>query len=210
MVAPPAANLIPPWSPEDGRTPAEVAQHEKYREVLQRATEAAETAATDPRCQAARDRMFEALRSKQKPEAIAAANQEHARVLREVIAERLQALQKAAKDPVEIELMNLVAEVRSSDEEQNEEQAADFDRKWLEIGRHLGQLPLGGDKPLPGESRYSARHGLAVQSGLAVELHWMQLESAGDSAPVIADWLLRQNCIDLRYEFFGPDDEFID
>lgn len=200
LVPLPRANLIPPWSQEDRRSAQERAQHEKFRGVLQRAVDASRNAFSDPRCITARNRVFEKVRGKNEEE-INVANQECTRILREVLAEKLEAMRKNASDPQEIELINLYVAIHSADPRD----FAAVDQNWLEIGRRLGQLTMQGDEPAPGESRFSARHGVVQQRGDALELDWVQLESAEYSAPAIADWLIGQKCLDVRYEFISAE-----
>lgn len=102
----------------------------------------------------------------------------------------LQSRQPAVETPADLENLDDFPDVF------NQETGA-----WQrEMGALMGQLPLDGDAPLPGELRYSVQYGFVQQGGLLLTFAG-SFEQIAAGLPAFANWLCNQGCIDVTYGF---------
>ncbi|MBC8356166.1 MAG: hypothetical protein H8E66_29670 [Planctomycetes bacterium] len=73
-------------------------------------------------------------------------------------------------------------------------------RSWqIELGSHMGQLPLEGDSPAPSACGIIGGGGVE-RTGLMLRF-WINFNQPDDGAVAIANWLCGYDCFDVKYAF---------
>jgi hypothetical protein len=89
------------------------------------------------------------------------------------------------------------------DEKASEKYESHYRRVQREIGPHLGQVAMKGDKPALGADRFSASTGFVRREGLLISARFVRFSSSIDGAPAMTRWLIDQGCRQVKYEFKG-------
>ena len=78
------------------------------------------------------------------------------------------------------------------------------------VGARLGQLPLSGDKPDRSATRTSIVYGASDRAGLLIKLYGVTFYDPGEGVPALVDWLCKQGCTRLTYDFHRHNSGFDD
>ena len=220
LAAPSDMYLIPPWSPEDKITPAQLRVRRTFAAVSKLSTRNFE----DARWQSLVKKGAEARRRGDQ-RAASKLEGERRELSQRILSEGLNGLRSEGAEKWDLAMIDLyekrptsdvvdaVAEFRVPEEEASPERDARMkqwqrdDAQWcLACGKLMGQLPLSSDKPSGRTSRFSATGGNAASSGLMVHFGWVSFARPTDGVPALVDWLRRKNCTALKYQFYLDSD----
>lgn len=192
-------SLIPPWHPDDRRTPEQRAAHQLARRTYLRAQTEKWDGYTDPKMRALQKRISQAQRQGNGAEATALTREmtELAEDLGKQRLNRLKAGEEGPMDAVVIDLLNTMPAITTRT---NQDVAT---RILQEIGQRMGQLPLVNGRVTPNEDRFSTRGGLVSSKGRALHLGWVSFQRISDGAPALIDWLCGRGCTDLKYDILS-------
>jgi hypothetical protein len=73
-------------------------------------------------------------------------------------------------------------------------------KKWAsEFSSYLGQLPMNGDSPVAGTTRFSTQYGW-VQNTNQILTFNVSFERPSTGAPALIKWLSEKGCRDMKYK----------
>ena len=192
--APLTLYLVPPWAPEDPRSPAEREQHRRARRAFARAIETRSYRYKDPKLGALQDEILAAAKGDQAK--FNELEQTYHKLAAEVDRTALAALRATTDTGTEREVIDLYSEYAAAT---NHEPLL----ASSPIGKLLGQWPVEGDKPVGGKERYSSAFGAVSRNGWLVSFTSIAFVNVAEGAPSLVKWLCSKGCIDIKYQFFG-------
>jgi hypothetical protein len=78
------------------------------------------------------------------------------------------------------------------------------------LGPFVGQASEVDGKPVMAENRFGIQTGYASRAALIHRIEYLSLHREVDGIAAIADWLCRQDCVDLQYRFTEPQPDYRD
>ncbi len=184
-------HLVPPWHPNDTRTPAERERHARARRTFARLTRAAIVAYQDPRLLDLSKRALSAERRADSKE-VERLRSEQLRLTRELTEQERERIRRAPE--TEAEVVTRYQALSRADGQR-------FDQKRMtaELGPLLGQLELVDGVPKPGTTALSAT-GVLSREGLLLTMPFLRFDDPFEGPPALVKWLHEQGCLDFRYE----------
>ena len=203
LSAPARMHLVPPWSGADLRTPEQRAQQRLARQTYGKLQRAVVQGYRDPVSRAMQQRLLQASR-RADPAEMARLRAEYRHLIDRLNQRHLEEVVRDHRGAVDGKIVELWLALPKP----AIGVAADQDLV-RQLAERMGQLPLVQGRPVPGADRYSTRWGTVTRTGLMLRFDWLSFQRVGDGGPALVDWLCRQGCFDLKYEFqaLGNPDE---
>ncbi len=189
-------SLIPPWLPDDRRTPEQRTAHQLARKTCLRAQTGKWDGYSDPRMRALQKRIGQAQRQGDGAEATAL-TREMTDLAEDSGKQRLNRLKTGAEGPMDAAVIDLFNTIPAFTTRTNQDVTT---RILQEIAQRMGQLPLVNGRVTPGEDRFSTRGGMVSGKARALHLSWLSFQRISDGAPALIDWLCGKGCTDLKYD----------
>ncbi len=187
--------VIPPWSEQDSRTPADRLAHARARRTYAR-LRVEGSAANDPGMEDFASRMKAALRAGDTVE-VKRLRAERLRLTAELRAARLAKL--GAEEGMDAAVVNGYQGLLPDSAER-----ADSEKVAASIGSLLGQMRVDGDRDPA--NRAVAAAGYLTRQGLLLNLPILTFGSTFAGPPALVRWLQARGCTDFRYDFMSPSD----
>lgn len=187
-------SLIPPWHPNDPRTPGQRAAHQLARRTYLKAQARSLAACDDPGMLSQQKQLREALRRKDEPGAAALKTQIqslHAALVKACMED----LKTGTEGPVDPAVLDLFAGSASL----SANPAATL-QKEQKLAALMGELPGGSGESDAMEGRFSAQSGFAVRQGRTLQLSWASFHRTGDGAPALLGWLCARGGSGFKYD----------
>jgi Zn-dependent protease len=189
-------SLIPPWIPDDRRSPEQHAAHQLARKTYLRAQRGRWDGYADPKMQELQKQIGEAQRQGDKSE-VTRLTRQMTELVEDLERQRLNKLKSGTDGPVDVEVIDLFAALPAMNTKTNRDGMM---RTLQEIARRMGQLPLENNRVTPGADRFATHGGWASSKGRLVHLSLLSFRRIRDGAPALIDWLCAKGCTDLKYE----------
>ena len=204
--------LIPPWSPDDRRTPEQRARDLLARTTYRRLESAAHNRSQNAEAGALFKQIIEARRRGDKARVSELLEQQRLALEAAKVkaVAQIRAEGEGRVDLAVIDGYTALNDTRPTTrpssatrpfEAIEEEYKLRMNRLATSLGPHMGQLPLSGGEPVAGSDRYSAEFGSVSRTGTELRFRWMRLTDPFDGAPALARWLDAKGCRAIRYEF---------
>lgn len=195
----PTTHLIPPWSPEDGRSAEEVARHQLARQTyLTLVNKQSSGTSSDPEVKEIRRSLTAASRQGDNVEADAL-QKKLSQAYEKVRRENLQAIRRGDYGPVDLRVVDLYIAMATNQTEEAE--APDWFTR--ELGERMGQLPVVAGSVSIAADRFSAQTGMVSHQQARLQLSFITFRQIGAGPPALVDWLCQKGCTDFKYSFMG-------
>ncbi len=214
-----AQALLPPWHPDDPRSPESREAHDKARKTYARLINRHnETAADD--AEEAEINESKAAEVEQLLRRLSEARRRGNDAEAESIQDELGRRDKAANDKFYASLRaegpeTLDLEVIDLYEKHQEQFVAFEPRETIDttrldaIAERMGLAAAPGADAESGADRYSSRGGFTRREGPLLRIEWLRFANDFEGVPALADWLCDKGCLEFHYRFnngFGFED----
>lgn len=183
-------HLIPPWLPDDPRTPEDKKSHQLARRTYVKLT-MYEHIWNTPESKALQKRIQEAQRTgdfSHMKELL----KESTALGEKAQAQKIEKLRAEPPTEVDLEMIEMYAAIPQN--------TTNYFAGLEPLGRRMGQLPMINGKPVPDMDRFSTPSGYIKRTGLLLSFEYFTLANASEGLPVIAEWLCKQGCAQIKYE----------
>jgi Zn-dependent protease len=218
------SHLIPPWTPNDTRSPEKQAAHLNARRTYDRLAGAGSIDDKDP----AFTKLYKQLREARRKaddleiERLVKEQSELMKSRRKKAIEDLRA--SASQNDLDTVVIDRYLAVVGTDDDifddyddEDEETVQAYEERYKriqkEFGPLLGQVPVDAEgEPLPDTDRYIA-NGVVAHEGREMTVRMYHIPSPAHGPSSIVKWMAAKGCVDFRYEFisaYALEDEELD
>ena len=190
------ASLIPPWHPNDRRTPEERAAHELARQTYVKSLSARWGGYDAPRMVALQKQISEARRRGDEAE-VESLRKQTATLATELGRERLEKLKAGGDGPVDPAVIDLTVAMAASGTATNRDSMR---RLRGDLVKRMGPVARGDGEIDPGADRFSTRAGMVSSEGRLLRLSFASFTRLSDGAPALLDWLCARGGSDFKYD----------
>ena len=189
-------SLIPPWHPDDRRSPDQRAAHQLARKSYLKAQASQWSEYQDPKIRALQKQINEARRQGDEVEAAALRKQVES-LSADLARARLENLKAGKEGPMDSTIIDLYASSIRSIAATNFE----AERKIMrDIAQRMGRLPDANGVVDPREDRFSTRSAFVLSTGKTLQVNWASFTRISDGAPALIDWLCAKGGAEFRYD----------
>ena len=193
----PGLALVPPWQPQDARSPAERARNELARQTYLKLQRFQMESYEDAGVQALQKKLI-ITRTQGDQAAVTALREQIESTMEKLTKQHLEQVRNGAAGQVDTRVVDLFIDLNAIDIVTNRA-ASDGIRR--ELAQCMGQFTPVNDRAAPAAERFAARYGVATRKGLIVNLKFVSFYSIADGPPALADWLFNKKCIGFKYDF---------
>ena len=201
-------SLIPPWLPDDPRTPEQRAAHRLARKTYRNAQQTSWSEDDSSRVAELNKQIIKAQKQGDEEEAATLRKKQEA-LLQEFQQARLNRLKSGKEGPVDPEVIDLYVLQTADLGGAHPVASGEPTRK---LAARMGQVSgaIGVTNAIT--DRFVARSGMVFRTERRLQLMWVDFRRPGDGAPALADWLCAHGATDLKYDLsqmgaLGVDEE---
>jgi len=183
--------LVPPWLPNDERSPEQRGAHRLARHTFSQARQADSEVESDPRLESLRDQIAHSPASNE-------VNQLQAKLDKltlEITSERRERLRKGEAGPVDPVMLDLFSQYSAQLDSTN---SASNTVLTAQLVKRMGQATPSIDLN-KGVFPVGMRSGIVSGKDTTLTLTWGSFTQLASGAPLFIDWLTRNGATDLKY-----------
>ncbi|MAG92642.1 MAG: hypothetical protein CMJ48_02660 [Planctomycetaceae bacterium] len=199
--------LIPPWLPDDPRTPEEREAHRRARETYVRLMAPEFSDEDTAALQTISEKRSEAYRNGDDRGGQRLSEKYQARYA-QATQNYYDSLRNEGPEEVDVELIGLYEKVLELQRKQQGRQSNELKALVAQLSERLGRLPHADNTPLPSARRYTAEESWANREDLQLDLELYDFHRPAAGMAALVEWLCKQECVDLRYSFLFEDRGF--
>jgi Zn-dependent protease len=205
-------NLLPPWSPNDARTPEQRLANHIARSTYGRVISAGFNAHKDPRMQVIDRQINVAMRHDDKDE-LQTLRDQMQKLHNEIRQSDIQKLRDAPDGTIDPVIIDTYLSLPARQPWNDEEDANDYTLPAYQMmARRMGQaglpMPVAAStattRPTPPLDPYAVNFGSVKSTGGTVQFQYVSFANPIEGASALINWLAGKGCTSMKYEFKTP------